>query len=183
MSTFAEFVADAARAAGYDIDSPRGGGMTRLAKDADMSLSSVSRMLSGLRMPTAGPLRRVAKALDLAPEELFARAGIGFVGPSDFQPLPLSKDLIDKLRTLRKIHGVSAQELADRMTAQGFRITRGVIANCENGRVQTLSVDHADHAARALGTTLVQLISEPAECPTCKGKPPTGFTCNTCGGA
>lgn len=97
---------------------------------------------------------------------------------SDFS---LSTELFAKVRTLRKIQGISAQALADRMNAQGFHVIRSVIANGETGRVRSMSVDFANHAARALGLTLTQLITEPAVCKACKGAPPAGFTCNTCG--
>lgn len=95
----------------------------------------------------------------------------------------LSAELFSKVRTLRKLQGVSAQGLADRMTAQGFHVIRSVIANGEVGRVRSMSVDFASHAARALGITLTELLTEPAVCKACKGEPPAGFTCNTCGGA
>lgn len=94
----------------------------------------------------------------------------------------LSAELFVKVRTLRKLQGVSAQALADRMTAQGFHVIRSVIANGEGGRVRSMSVDFASHAARALGLTLIELLTEPAVCKACKGEPPAGFTCNTCGG-
>lgn len=99
---------------------------------------------------------------------------------SDFS---LSAALFARLRAHRRLQRISAQSLADRMTAQGFRIARSVIAAGEIGRVRSMSVDYASHAARALGLTLTQLISEPAACPACKGEPPTGFTCNACGTA
>ncbi|HKX45306.1 MAG TPA: helix-turn-helix domain-containing protein [Planctomycetota bacterium] len=95
----------------------------------------------------------------------------------------LSAELFTKVRTLRKLQGLSAQALADRMTAQGFHIIRSVVANGEIGRVRSMSVDFADHSARALGLTLTQLITDPAVCTSCKGEPPAGFTCNTCGQA
>lgn len=94
---------------------------------------------------------------------------------------PLSAELFTKVRTLRNLQGVSAQALADRMTAQGFHINRSVIANCESGRVRSMSVDFASHAARALGLTLIELLTEPAVCKSCQGTPPVGFTCNKCG--
>lgn len=93
----------------------------------------------------------------------------------------LSAELFVKVRALRKLQGVSAQTLADRMCAQGFHITRSQIANGEGGRVRSMSVDFAAHAAQALGLTLEQLLTEPAVCKTCKGEPPAGFTCNGCG--
>ena len=96
-------------------------------------------------------------------------------------PRPLAEELYAKVRTLRKIRKMSVQVLADKMTAQGYPISRAYIACCETGRVRNMSVDFADHAARALGITLVQFIAEPADCGTCKGDPPAGFACTTCG--
>ena len=95
---------------------------------------------------------------------------------------PVSAEVIAKLRTLRKIQKVSAQMLADRMTELGYPIQRTVIANLENGRRSEVSIDHVVVAARALGTTVLALLEEPVVCPQCKGEPPAGFTCNTCGG-
>lgn len=97
--------------------------------------------------------------------------------------LPLSAEVIAKIRALRQIKKVSGQALADRMTELGHPIKRSVLANTEGGRVASVSVDFVDTAARALGTDMVTLLTEPVACPTCKGEPPTGFTCNTCGGA
>lgn len=94
---------------------------------------------------------------------------------------PVSAEVIAKLRMLRKIQKVSAQMLADRMTELGYPIQRTVIANLENGRRSEVSIDHVVVAARALGTTVVALLEEPVVCPQCKGAPPAGFTCNTCG--
>jgi transcriptional regulator with XRE-family HTH domain len=99
------------------------------------------------------------------------------------KPSPLSADLIAKVRTLRKLQNLSAQRLADLLTEDGFPIKRSVLANMEGGRVATVSVDFLDAAARALGTDLVALLTQPVACPKCQGTPPAGFTCNTCGGA
>lgn len=96
-------------------------------------------------------------------------------------PRPLAEELFAKVRTLRRLRKLSVQKLADQMTAQGYPISRAQIANAEVGRVRDMPVDFADHAARALGITLVQLITEPAHCQTCQGKAPAGFTCNVCG--
>ncbi|MCY0916970.1 helix-turn-helix transcriptional regulator [Streptomyces sp. H27-G5] len=93
----------------------------------------------------------------------------------------LAVGLIDKIKRLRKLQGLSAEMLAVRMAGTGYNVTRATIANAESGRRASLTVDFADHAARALGLTLVQLITDPAPCPACKGEPPAGFTCNACG--
>ncbi|MFJ2004779.1 helix-turn-helix transcriptional regulator [Streptomyces chartreusis] len=95
---------------------------------------------------------------------------------------PISAEVIARLRALRRIRKVSAQVLAERMTAAGYPIKRSVIANLESGRRAEVSVDHLVAAAEALGTTAEAILSGPMPtCPTCKGEPPTGFTCNTCG--
>jgi transcriptional regulator with XRE-family HTH domain len=102
---------------------------------------------------------------------------------TDGRMRPLSAELNQKLRRLRKLQQVSAQVLADRITAQGYPVQRTTIANYENDRAATLSVDYVAHAATALGTTLAALLAGPVECSVCRGAAPEGFTCNTCGGA
>jgi transcriptional regulator with XRE-family HTH domain len=93
----------------------------------------------------------------------------------------LSAELIAKVRALRELIGLSAQDLADAMTKQGFPTTRSVISNYENGRKESISVDFLNAAATALYTTLADLLTKPVVCPNCKGEPPEGFTCNVCG--
>jgi transcriptional regulator with XRE-family HTH domain len=94
---------------------------------------------------------------------------------------PISAKVIAKLRALRKIQKVSAQQLSDRMTDLGYPVARTVIANLENGRRVEISIDHVVVAAEALGTTVLALLNDPVVCPQCKSEPPAGFTCNTCG--
>lgn len=73
---FAEYIRPAVVAAGYDIDSPRGGGKKELAKATGMSQSSVGRMLSGLTMPDPQFLERLATVLNLSLTDLLVRAGV-----------------------------------------------------------------------------------------------------------
>jgi transcriptional regulator with XRE-family HTH domain len=94
---------------------------------------------------------------------------------------PISAEIIGRLRILRKLTRVSAQELADGITALGFPVSRSTIANSESERKATLSLDYAVLAAQVLGSDLGALLAGPAACPTCKGEPHPGFTCNTCG--
>lgn len=96
---------------------------------------------------------------------------------------PLAAELYAKIRTLRKLRRMSVQKLADQMVAQGYKITRSQAAAGELGFRQAMPIDFADHAARALGITLVELLTQPAVCQGCKGEPPAGFTCNVCGTA
>ncbi|MFE2243874.1 helix-turn-helix domain-containing protein [Streptomyces virginiae] len=73
---FAEYIRQAVREAGYDIDSPRGGGKTMLARRTGMSSSSVGRMLAGKTMPDPAVLERLADALDMPLAELLVRSGL-----------------------------------------------------------------------------------------------------------
>jgi transcriptional regulator with XRE-family HTH domain len=93
----------------------------------------------------------------------------------------ISREVIAKLRTLRQLQKMSAQKLADEVTTLGFPISRSVIANWENGKRQTIPVDFLVVAAKALGTTGEAILNEPVLCPHCKGEPPSGFVCKTCG--
>jgi transcriptional regulator with XRE-family HTH domain len=76
LQSLAAYVREAALHAGYDIDSPRGGGKTKLATDSGMSLTTLSRLLSGERMPDARYFAGLAKALGVPLTELLVRSGI-----------------------------------------------------------------------------------------------------------
>jgi transcriptional regulator with XRE-family HTH domain len=76
LRRFADYVRQAALAAGYDIDSPRGGDKTRLATDAGMSLTTLSRLLSAERMPDARYFAGLAKALKVNLSDLLVQSGI-----------------------------------------------------------------------------------------------------------
>lgn len=183
MSVFSDYVAQAARVAGYDIDSPRGGGRKALAEAAGMSQASVSRMLAGKTDVDARALPRIAEALKLPVEDLLRIVGL-LETMATIEQRPVSAAVIAALRSIRQAQHVSARELAERMTALGYPMARSVVANAESGRRAEVSVDHLAFAALALGVdaaTVLRGITNP--CPHCHGKPPEGFTCNTCGGA
>jgi transcriptional regulator with XRE-family HTH domain len=97
---------------------------------------------------------------------------------------PVSAALIAEVRNRRQAARISARALAEAMTKAGYPISREVISNQESGRVGSVSVDFLAASARALGTTGIALLAAFLEpCPTCAGRPPVGFTCNTCGAA
>lgn len=73
---FAEFIRPAVVAAGYDIDSPRGGGKKALAEATGMSPSSVGRMLAGQTLPEPQHLERLAEVLGVSLMELLVRSGV-----------------------------------------------------------------------------------------------------------
>jgi transcriptional regulator with XRE-family HTH domain len=76
LQRLAAYVREAALRAGYEIDSPRSGAMTRLANDAGMSITTLSRLLSGERMPDARYFAALAKALRVPLTELLVQSGI-----------------------------------------------------------------------------------------------------------
>lgn len=73
---FGAHVAAAARAAGYDIDSPRGGGKKALAEAAGMSHASVSRMLAGQTIPDPSFFEPLARVLHVPIGELLVISGL-----------------------------------------------------------------------------------------------------------
>jgi transcriptional regulator with XRE-family HTH domain len=73
---FAEYIRPAVVAAGYDIDSPRGGGKKALAEDTGMSPSSVGRMLSGQTLPEPVHLERLADVLGVPLMDLLVQSGV-----------------------------------------------------------------------------------------------------------
>ncbi|MER5559639.1 helix-turn-helix transcriptional regulator [Streptomyces sp. NPDC002506] len=83
---FGRLVAEAARRTGrYDIDSPRGGGKSALARDTGLSESAVSRMLRGETLPDPRTFTAIADAVDLDVRWLLIEAGIL---PHDYRPTP-----------------------------------------------------------------------------------------------
>ncbi|MFJ9448221.1 helix-turn-helix domain-containing protein [Kitasatospora sp. NPDC101235] len=76
LQQFVDYVADAARRAGYDIDSPRGGGKTQLARDSGISLPTISRFLLGERSIEPSSFEGLARAIRVPVRELLVRGGV-----------------------------------------------------------------------------------------------------------
>lgn len=94
---------------------------------------------------------------------------------------PIAARVIAELVAARRQKRVSAQKLADDMTAAGYPIKRAVIANLETGRRPELSVGHLVAAAQVLGVDAAAILRRAAPCPQCRNEPPAGFACRTCG--
>lgn len=94
---------------------------------------------------------------------------------------PITVRVVRELTALRRQAKVSAQELADRMTAAGYPIKRAVIANLESGRRAEVSVGHLAIAAQVLGADAAAILRRAAPCPQCANDPPAGYACRTCG--
>ncbi|MBW8701849.1 hypothetical protein MBT84_19775 [Streptomyces sp. MBT84] len=73
---FAEYIRPAVVAAGFDIDSPRGGGKKELALATGASPSSIGRMLAGQTMPGPVLLEQLAEVLGLPLTELLVQSGM-----------------------------------------------------------------------------------------------------------
>lgn len=75
VQQFGRYVATAAREAGYDIDSQRGGGRQALARATGMSPSAVGRMLAGETMPSPRYWQPLAEAIRRPLRELLIKSG------------------------------------------------------------------------------------------------------------
>ncbi|MFE4334257.1 helix-turn-helix domain-containing protein [Streptomyces sp. NPDC056831] len=63
------------RRRGYDIDSPRGGGKSKLADDAGVHRAAVSRLLQRQSMPDLETMRRLAGVLGVPLRDMLIRSG------------------------------------------------------------------------------------------------------------
>ncbi|MCZ4117874.1 helix-turn-helix transcriptional regulator [Streptomyces sp. H39-S7] len=63
------------RSRGYDIDSPRGGGKSKLADDAGVHRAAVSRLLQRQSMPDLDTMRRLSAVLEVPLRDVLIRSG------------------------------------------------------------------------------------------------------------
>lgn len=73
---FGRIVGEAAREAGYDIDSIRGGGRAALARKTGMEASSISRMFDGKSLPHPRYYESLAQAVGIPVRTLLVAAEI-----------------------------------------------------------------------------------------------------------
>lgn len=74
--TFAAFIAQAAREAGYNIDGQRGGGRKRIAEATGMGQTAVGRMLAGQSIPDPRYLEPLAGAVRADLRQVLIEAGV-----------------------------------------------------------------------------------------------------------
>lgn len=159
----------------------QGFGMNALASVAGISGAALSRIENGEREPRPETLKKIAHALGCGLTDIATMDAETVEGKAPMTTR--STEVTANVRLLRQIKKVSAQRLADEISRLGFPVTRSMIANYEGGRRNTIPVDYLLLAAEVLDTDPLVLLLGPVQCPTCKGAPPEGFTCNTCGGA
>ncbi|TQE32060.1 helix-turn-helix domain-containing protein [Streptomyces ipomoeae] len=75
IDEFAAWIEGAMRARGYDIDSPRGGGKTKLAEDAGVHRAAITRLLQRQSMPDLETMRGLSRALGIPVREVLIRSG------------------------------------------------------------------------------------------------------------
>ncbi|MEU9381247.1 helix-turn-helix transcriptional regulator [Streptomyces sp. NPDC048279] len=75
LESFAAWVEDLLRERGYDIDSPRGGGKSRIADEAGVHRAAVTRLLQRQSMPDLETTRRLARVLGVPVREMLIRSG------------------------------------------------------------------------------------------------------------
>ncbi|MFE9258964.1 helix-turn-helix domain-containing protein [Streptomyces sp. NPDC006879] len=75
LDQFAAWVEDLIRRRGFDIDSPRGGGKSRLADEAGVHRAAITRLLQRQSMPDLETTRRLAHVLDVPVRDMLIRSG------------------------------------------------------------------------------------------------------------
>ncbi|WP_329471718.1 helix-turn-helix transcriptional regulator [Streptomyces sp. NBC_01723] len=112
---FGEYVTAAARAAGYDIDNPRGGGKKALAEKSGMSHASVSRMLAGQTIPDPKFFESLAGALGVEVGTMLVRAGV--ISESALTPRPPSPPQVIDPREVARSLGITSPEKIEAFVA------------------------------------------------------------------
>ncbi|MET9511313.1 helix-turn-helix transcriptional regulator [Streptomyces flavidovirens] len=75
LEQFSAWIEELIRGRGYDIDSPRGGGKSRLADEAGVHRAAITRLLQGQSMPDLETMRRLAHVLRVPVREMLIRSG------------------------------------------------------------------------------------------------------------
>ncbi|MGW0560437.1 helix-turn-helix domain-containing protein [Streptomyces sp. NPDC003016] len=75
LEQFAAWIEELIRRRGFDIDSPRGGGKSRLADEAGVHRAAITRLLQRQSMPDLETTRRLAQVLDVSVREMLIRSG------------------------------------------------------------------------------------------------------------
>lgn len=87
--------------------------------------------------------------------------------------------VIRNVRALRRGHGWTGEQLAQRLRDSGCRVSRATLSEVENGR-RKISVAELFALAHVFGVSVQRLTEGPA-CATCDDSPPAGYACLKCG--
>ncbi|AOT60468.1 MULTISPECIES: helix-turn-helix domain-containing protein [Streptomyces] len=75
LEQFAAWIEELIRRRGFDIDSPRGGGKSRLADEAGVHRAAITRLLQRQSMPDLETTRRLAHVLGVPVRDMLIRSG------------------------------------------------------------------------------------------------------------
>ncbi|MEU7280423.1 helix-turn-helix domain-containing protein [Streptomyces sp. NPDC045431] len=75
LEEFTAWIEGVIRRQGYDIDSPRGGGKSRLADEAGVHRAAITRLLQGQSMPDLETMRRLAHVLRVPVRDMLIKSG------------------------------------------------------------------------------------------------------------
>ncbi|MFF9635225.1 helix-turn-helix domain-containing protein [Streptomyces bacillaris] len=75
LDSFATWIEELIRRRGFDIDSPRGGGKSRLADEAGVHRAAITRLLQRQSMPDLETTRRLAQVLQVPVRDMLIRSG------------------------------------------------------------------------------------------------------------
>ncbi|WP_143660783.1 helix-turn-helix domain-containing protein, partial [Streptomyces fradiae] len=76
LEQFAAWIEELIRRRGFDIDSPRGGGKSRLADEAGVHRAAITRLLQRQSMPDLETTRRLAHVLGVPVRDMLIRSGM-----------------------------------------------------------------------------------------------------------
>ncbi|MDT9681721.1 helix-turn-helix transcriptional regulator [Streptomyces sp. TRM76323] len=75
LEQFTAWIEGVIRRQGYDIDSPRGGGKSRLADEAGVHRAAITRLLQGQSTPDLETMRRLAHVLRVPVRDMLIKSG------------------------------------------------------------------------------------------------------------
>ncbi|MFF8956286.1 helix-turn-helix domain-containing protein [Streptomyces sp. NPDC014894] len=75
LDQFAAWIEELIRRRGFDIDSPRGGGKSRIADEAGVHRAAITRLLQRQSMPDLETTRRLAHVLEVPVRDMLIRSG------------------------------------------------------------------------------------------------------------
>lgn len=95
-------------------------------------------------------------------------------------PLPLSSEVASRVRAFRTTRRISGDELVKGLDELGYKITRSVLANIENGRFKTIPIDLFAMLLEYFDVSYYSFFSGPL-CNGCSDDPPKAYICKVCG--
>lgn len=100
--------------------------------------------------------------------------------PSSKPQEPVTARLAQRMRAQRTRRGMSQEQLSRALANTGCVMPRVQLAELELGRKREASVDLLLALSRVFVVPAAELLGLP-RCEACAGKPPVGFSCNSCG--